>query len=103
MPRSVAGRVPDMASSVPRVAGAGAGALPWPSVATACSCRDCEMVRRQDAVLDLLAELDEPASLARLPGRMGSTLRCLLVDAVAWVGGAAGRLARPSPDDWDPY
>lgn len=90
-----------MASSMPRFGGG--GELPWPAGVTACSCGDCEMVRRQDAVLGLLAELDESTSLARLPGRMCSTLRCFLLDAVAWMGGAAGRLSRPSPDDWDPY
>lgn len=101
MPRSVSGWVPELGSSVPRAAGA--DALFRPAGSRACSCRDCEMVRRQDAVLGLLAELDEAASLASLPGRMGSTLRCYMVGAAAWMGGAVGKLARPSPDDWDPY
>jgi hypothetical protein len=79
------------------------GPWTWPAGASRCACRACELERRHAEVRDLLAELAEPPSLARLARRMGGALRAVPAAMAAALAWAAGMLSRPSVDDWDPY
>ncbi len=100
MPRSAEGWVPDMGVGASRTASKGPWA--WPVGASLCACGACELERRHAEVRDLLTEIAEPPSLARLPRRMGGALRAVPAAMAAAFAGVAGMLSRSSVDDWDP-
>lgn len=79
---------------------AGAGPLLGHLGGPSCSCYDCELVRHQQEVHDLLLRLDQPFSL----GRVCAGLFGLVVAVTGSVVAAARRLLRQREDDeWDPY
>ncbi|MBX9595782.1 MAG: hypothetical protein K2X46_15560 [Roseomonas sp.] len=75
----------------------------WPAGTCRCACGACELERRHAEVRDLLTEIAEPPSLARLPRWMGGALRVVPAAMAAAFAGAAGMLSRPFVDDWDPF